>query len=55
MLGKNICAKEIKAKAKQLSKCDFFLASKGWFEKFKKKYHIVPYIQHKKHSTLNNN
>ena len=55
MMGRNICAKEIKAKAKQLSKCDFFLASKGWFEKFKKKYHIVPYIQHKKHSTLNNN
>ena len=35
-----ISAKIIKQKAKEFSSCRKFLASKGWFEKFRKKYNI---------------
>ena len=40
--GKLVTAKNIKDKAKELSVCKTFLASKGWFEKYKVKYHIKP-------------
>lgn len=38
--GQKITAKDIKLKAKQLSNLSDFRASKGWFEKFKKRYKI---------------
>ena len=41
--------KLIKQKAKEFSSCRKFLASKGWFEKFRKKYNIKveKYSKHK--------
>ena len=36
----DITSKEIKAKAKEFCSVDNFNASKGWLEKFKKKYCI---------------
>ena len=44
-----ISAKLIKQKAKEFSSCRKFLASKGWFEKFRKKYNIKveKYSKHK--------
>ena len=39
-LGIKLNGTSIKKKAKMLSKFKSFLASKGWFEKFKKKNHI---------------
>ena len=41
-MGKKVTTKNIKEKAKELSTCKSFLASKGWFEKYRKKYHIKP-------------
>lgn len=39
--GITLTSQMIKAKAIQLSKFDDFIASKGWFEKYKNKYGIV--------------
>lgn len=38
--GQKITAKDFRQKAKDLSTRNDFRASKGWFEKFKKKYKI---------------
>jgi hypothetical protein len=40
MNNKPITAKMIKTKALKLAKCKDFIASKGWLEKFKKKFKI---------------
>lgn len=40
MNNKPITAKMIKIKALKLAKCKDFIASKGWLEKFKKKFKI---------------
>ena len=39
-LGKKITVKEFKEQAKEFSSVENFKASKGWLEKFKKRYHI---------------
>ena len=39
-LGKIITVKEFKKQAKEFSSIESFKASKGWLEKFKKRYHI---------------
>lgn len=41
-LGRKVTAKNIKVQARRYSTCKNFLASKGWFEKFRKKYNIKP-------------
>ena len=38
--GKKITVKEFKMQAKKFSSIGEFKASKGWLEKFKKRYHI---------------
>ena len=38
---KNVTSKMIKARAKLWSKCPKFNASKGWLEKFKRKYNLI--------------
>jgi len=38
--GNPITAKMVKKKALEFKTCDDFIASKGWLEKFKRKYKI---------------
>ena len=38
--GNKVCSKDFREKALALSKSTDFKASKGWFQKFKKRYQI---------------